>query len=227
MSRSRLATVATVVLLGVAACGSSSKNVSASAGSSLVGLFQIGAGACASGGVNGSYFKMVQPGGTVDAGPYVSNPDSSCADQSITPLSPGADGGLRTGAYQPQPDPPFAANGGSASAAVIKPVGFFAVGFGISTNAKDPQTGNTVPIPRVDRSATKLTGDLSALSVSWNQQQFNQGSPKPNGKGTPDLHGTYDEGTGAYTLDWTSLIEGGPFNGFTGVWHLAGTFRPA
>jgi hypothetical protein len=28
-------------------------------------------------------------------------------------------------------------------------------------------------------------------------------------------------------LTWKSLIVGGQFNGFTGYWHLEGTFVPA
>jgi hypothetical protein len=38
------------------------------------------------------------------------------------------------------------------------------------------------------------------------------------------LSGTYNAKTGAYTIDWSSQIIGGPFDGFTGVWHLEGTF---
>jgi hypothetical protein len=30
---------------------------------------------------------------------------------------------------------------------------------------------------------------------------------------------------GAYVLEGSSQIVGGPFNGFTGIWHLAGTFE--
>ena len=33
--------------------------------------------------------------------------------------------------------------------------------------------------------------------------------------------------TGAFVLEWTSLISGGSFDGVTGVWHLEGTFTPA
>jgi hypothetical protein len=27
-------------------------------------------------------------------------------------------------------------------------------------------------------------------------------------------------------MEWTSTISGGPFDGFTGLWHLEGTFAP-
>jgi hypothetical protein len=170
---------------------------------------------------------MVQPGGTATAGPYVSNPDSTCPDQTTTPLSPGGDGGLRTGVFQAQSEPAFGTDGGSKSGAVITPQAFFAVVFGASTNARDPQTGATLTAPTVTRSGSTLQGDLRAFSVSWNQQHFNQGAPKPGGSAADGAKGTFDEATGAYSLDWTSRIEGGPFNGFTGVWHLEGKFERA
>ena len=37
------------------------------------------------------------------------------------------------------------------------------------------------------------------------------------------MTGTYNADTKAYTLDWTSQIVGGPFNNFSGHWHLEGT----
>ena len=38
------------------------------------------------------------------------------------------------------------------------------------------------------------------------------------------MTGTYNAKTHAYVLNWTSQVVGGPFNGFTGDWHLTGTF---
>jgi len=106
---------------------------------------------------------------------------------------------------------------------VIKPAAFFAVPFGISSNPTDPQTGRKVPAPSLTISGSTLRADFSALSVGWNGQFFNQGAPKPGAKG--DATGTFDPSTKHYSVDWTSAIKGGPFNGFTGVWHLEGTFR--
>ncbi|MEQ1702345.1 MAG: hypothetical protein ABMA25_19720 [Ilumatobacteraceae bacterium] len=54
---------------------------------------------------------------------------------------------------------------------------------------------------------------------------FNQGSPKADGSDA-NLTGTIDAATGHYVIEWTSLISGGSFDGFTGVWHLEGTFTP-
>ncbi|MGH9184742.1 MAG: hypothetical protein ACRD0U_02830 [Acidimicrobiales bacterium] len=232
----RLLTVALVAgLVSLSACGSSGDDDDTAAGGAtgtdeLVGLFRISPGSCAGPVASGSYFRMVESGGSLDGGPYVANGDSTCADQTVTVLEAGTDGGLRTGSYQPQPDPPFDPSGSSASAAVIRPQPFFGVGFGVSTNEQDPQTATGVPAPTVHATDGAVTGDLSAFSVSWNGQQFNQGAPKPGGESSSDgnrVTGTHDSATQAYTLDWSSPIEGGAFDGFTGVWHLEGTFEPA
>ena len=229
---------ATVVAIGVttAACGGSSTPAasSTSSGSSsgpLKGLFRITAGVCGAGGVtSGSSFRMVQPGGKASTGPFVTNGDSTCTDKTWTPLSPGTAGGLTTGAFQPQPAGQFDGSGNSLAGAIIAPVAFFAVKFGLSTNQTDPQTHQQVPAPSLTFSGGALTGQLEALAASWNHQQFNQGAPKPGGA-TPGLtsgpHGTYNPTTHAFTLDWSSQIVGGPFNNFTGIWHLAGVFQPS
>ena len=212
----------TVVVFALTGCSDDGGSDS-TARSGRDGVLEITAGACTSASPTGSWFRMVQPGGTPAQGPYVDNGDSPCPNKAVTPLAPGADGGLRAGSYQPQPDPPFGDGGASRSAAVITPVPFFAVPFGLSTNPTDPQTGRKVPAPAVTIDGGKISADLSALSVSWNGQHFNQGAPKPGESGA--AAGTFDSSSGHYTLDWTSAIKSGPFDGFTGVWHLEGTFR--
>lgn len=219
---------APVVAFGFAACGGGSNATAGAAGGgkALSGLFRVDAGTCDQSGTTGSYFRMLQPGG---ADRYVENGDSPCTDKTWTTLAPGTDGGLRTGAFQRQPDRAFGTGGDSESAAVLAPQPFFAVRFGASTNPSDPQTGAKVAAPVLTSSGGALGGDLRAFSVSWNGQQFNQGSPKPDGGrpgGTRPVTGTYDAATNAYTLEWSSQIVGGPFNGFTGSWHLQGTFQP-
>ncbi|MEX2292648.1 MAG: hypothetical protein WD691_02575 [Acidimicrobiales bacterium] len=195
----------------------------------LVGLFRIDAGTCDGPEVKGSYFRMVQSGGTLADGPFVANGDSPCEDNSLTMLAPGTDGGLLTDEYQPQPEPAFDDAGNAVSARITEPTAWFAVAFGMSTNEQDPQTGRNAPAPRISVIDGVLTGNLSAVGASWNGQAFNQGAPKPGGAApgaTTDPIGTYDAETGVFTLDWTSQIEGGPFSNFTGVWHLEGTFEP-
>jgi hypothetical protein len=201
----------------------------ADAATSLVGTFKITAGANNGSGVTGSYFRMVQPGGTLDGGPYVSNVSSAANDKTYTLLSPGTDGGLKTSGYQAEPSPAFDAAGNSLAGKIIQPTPFFGVNFGVDTAAKDPQTGTSVPVPALAYdSKGNISGDLRAVGASWNNQEFNQGSPKPDGSHpglTAGPSGTYNANTKAFTLDWSSAIVGGPFNGFTGKWHLVGTFQ--
>jgi hypothetical protein len=220
-----------MLAVGLSACSSSSSSSTTTTGGSangeLVGTFKVTAGACSGSTVTGSYFRMVQANGTVAAGPFVPNGDSTCTTNTYSLLSAGSDGGLVTGTYQAQPADPFDASGNGIDAKIIQPVKFFAVNFALSSNPADPVSGAKVPAPSIKVSGGKISGDLSALNVAWNHQQFNQGAPKPDGS-LPGISaaptGTYDASTGAYTLDWSSEIIGGPFNGFTGVWHLEGSF---
>jgi hypothetical protein len=194
-------------------------------------VFKIDPGTCEPTGpvTKGSYFRMIQPNGKPGEGPYVPNGDSPCGDKTWAPMKPGSDGGLKTGAYQPYGDPAFDDKGNGTFSSITQPTAWFAVTFAIATNEKDPQTGDGTSVPKIMVEDGKLSGDLSAYAAAWNKQHFNQGAPKPGGD-RPGLTvgptGTYDEAAKAYTLDWSSQIVGGPFNNFTGVWHLEGTFEP-
>ncbi len=222
--------------LGDAPATASSEDAGAAdgapAGDELRGVFRISPGVCDDGGVTeGSYFRMVQPGGSPENGPFVDNGDSPCGDGTYTPLSPGADGGLLTGEYQAHPEPAFDGDGNALADRITSPQSFFGTRFSTATNPTDPQTGTEVDAPRVFHDgAGELDGDLRAFAAAWNGQHFNQGAPKPDGSrpgNTAGPTGTYDTDTRAFTLTWSSRIQGGPFNGFTGVWHLEGTFEPS
>jgi hypothetical protein len=234
MSRSRFATAGVVlaVTLFAAGCGGGDGNDAGAdvGGGALTGVFNITAGRCSDAGVTtGSFFRMVQPKGKTSTGPFVKNGDSPCGDKTFTPLSPGSDGGLVTGSYQPHPNPPFDGSGNGSAKALSKPQKWFAVAFSLATNPTDPQTKKKVEAPTIEYSGGKLSGDLRALAAAWNGQHFNQGAPKPDGTSpgnTTAPSGTYDAETKAFTLTWASQIVGGPFNNFTGVWHLQGRFEP-
>ncbi|MEY2468924.1 MAG: hypothetical protein QOF21_1622 [Actinomycetota bacterium] len=204
---------------------------SAAESTQLVGAFALTSGACPSGTGTGSYFRMVQPSGNAATGPFVANGDSTCSDQTFTLLSAGTDGGFVTGSYQPAPNPAFDGSGNSQANRISAPATFFGVKFGLSTDPKDLQTGTNVPALTVNADdAGHLTGDLRAWAATWNKQYFNQGAPKPDGSKpglTTAAHGTYNASTGAFVLEWASTVEGGPFNDFTGTWHMEGTFRSA
>ncbi|QIS01931.1 hypothetical protein F5X71_05995 [Nocardia brasiliensis] len=251
-----LAAFAALVLV-VPGCSSGDEDNSTPGGpEQLVGLLRFTPGSVSGDDVAGTWFRMVQPGGTPEKGPYMPNGDSPAQGGSTTLLEPGTAGGLRIGGYQSEPNPGFA-QGNSLSASITKPTKFFAVEFGISTNPVDPQTQRRVPPPTVTNDGGALTADLSSWAASWNDQEFNQGAPKPPEKQDaqvagaeqvqkvwdwvakqwfdkpnsdaaqgPSATGSYDRKTRKFTLQWTSLIVGGPFNGFTGVWHLEGVFEP-
>lgn len=193
----------------------------------LNGLFSITGGVCSGDSVNGSFFRMILPAGDRN-GPFLSNSDSTCSDKTVTPLAAGSSGGLTSGTFQPQPAEAFDGTGNAVSGSVTTPVKFYGVGFATATNETDPQTGQGAGVPQIQIDGDQLSGDLSSFGVTWNRQVFNQGAPKPGG-GLPGktsaVSGSIDRSTGAYVLEWTSQIVGGPFNNFTGLWHLSGIYQ--
>lgn len=258
-TRTLAAALATLAVLATtAACGGKDGAQTSHRGTELVGLLKLTPGSVKGGKVSGTWFRMVQVGGSVANGPYMKNADSPADGGEVTLLQPGTSGGLRLGGYQSQPRPAFAPNGDARAAAITKPASFFGVRFSISTNPVDPQTKTQVAPPTVYAEDGRLTADLSSWGVTWNNQVFNQGAPKPVSSAAAkapgqekaekvwdwvagtylesapaptitgkSATGTYDEKTGAFVLEWTSLIEGGPFNRFIGRWHLEGTFQKA
>jgi hypothetical protein len=223
----------TAALTGLAGLGTGvllETQPAAAAGTPLVGTFTITAGSCSGGTASGTYLRMVLSGGTNAAGPYFSNSDSTCSDNTYTPLAPGTEGGLVTGSYEPQPSPAFDSAGNALAAKITAPVAFEGVKFSTATNPADPQTGLSVPAPSIELDGSALSGNLESFGVSWNNQEFNQGSPKPGGSSpgnTTPVTGVYNPSTGAYALQWSSQVVGGPFNGFSAFWNLTGRFIPA
>jgi len=162
----------------------------------LKGVFHIGAG---------SYFRMIYPAGAKSK--YFTNPYSTDSDKTYTLVTAGTSGGLRTGVLQPAPAPAIDAKGNSLAGAIIRPANFTGISFGLVT------TGTA---PSISVSGGRLSGQVTGFTAEWNKLTFPQGSSK--------LSGTYNAKTHAYVLTWKSLISGGPFNGFTGSWHLQGKF---
>ncbi|AYF74046.1 hypothetical protein D7D52_09405 [Nocardia yunnanensis] len=223
MGRHSYRFAAALAALGLSALAAPSAQAEPAA---LDGLFALAPGVCANGAVTGSFFRMILPTGDA-SGPYLQNSDSRCSDQTVTPLSAGTDGGLVSGSYQPQPAAAFDGAGNAQSGRVTTPVRFYGVDFATATNPTDPQTGAGTGLPQLFSEGGRLSGDLSSLGVTWNNQVFNQGSPKPGGGlpgKTSGISGNIDA-AGNFVLEWTSQIVGGPFNNFTGLWHLAGQYR--
>lgn len=218
-----------VALSVLAGCSSGTSTANPSVSTSahvLVGTLRLTPGACGSSGATGTYFRMINPGGSI-GGPFFANPDSACSEKTYTLARPGTDGGFVTGTYQSNPSPAFDTNGDALANKIVAPQLFTAIDFAISTNKVDPQTGLTVPVPSISVNHGKLSGQVESWSAAWNKQYFNQGSPKPGGTSpglTTPVSGSYDARTGAFVLTWASQVVGGPFNGFTGYWHLQGIF---
>jgi hypothetical protein len=224
------ATIVALIAASGGALGLAQGSASASSGKALIGTFKLAPGACVGYTVSGTYFRMIFPNGSIKAGKFFENPDSLCSNKTFTLAVPGTAGGLVTGHYQPDPKPAFAAQGSALANSIVQPQSFTAINFSIATNAKDPQTGKSVPPPHIVDTNGKLSGQVEAWSAAWNKLYFNQGSPKPGGSHpglTEPLSGTYNASTHAFVLTWASQVVGGPFNSFTGYWHLSGTFVPA
>jgi hypothetical protein len=224
-------TALVVVLLFVTSVVALFGATSASAASSkaLIGTFSLTPGTCSGSTASGTYLRMILPSGT-PTGPYMSNSDSVCHDQSFTALKAGTDGGLITGAYQAQPSPPFDAKGNALAGTITAPTQFYGTSFATSSNKVDPQTHLSVSPPSVIATGSTLHATLPGFAVTWNNQYFNQGAPKPDGSSPGNTRaptGTYNASTGAFTLSWTSQVVGGPFDKFTGQWHLQGFFHAA
>jgi hypothetical protein len=162
----------------------------------LKGLFRISAR---------SYFRMEEPAGA--KAKFFANPYSTDANKTYTLVTGGTDGGLRTGVLQSAPTPAFDAKGDSLAKGIIAPANFTGIKFGLVTVGTAPS---------ITASGGRLSGQLTGFTAQWNKLSFKQGAT---------VTGTYNAQTHAYVLTWSSRISGGPFNGFTGIWHLQGTYQ--
>jgi hypothetical protein len=188
----------------------------------LKGTLELAPGALSHGAYTGTYFRMVYPGGKSG---YFKNSSSTAKDQTYTLLAPGSEGGLKLGSFQPPPKTPFTSTGSARASSITLPEGFEDIKFSISTAKTDAQSGKAVSAPELYLNGDKITGNLSAWTAEWNKIYFNQGSPKPGGiytGSTTPVTGTYNPKTKAFVITWYSQIVGGPFNSFTGFWHLQG-----
>ena len=165
----RALAIGLALALGVgalAACSSGGSSAKGVDGVELIGLFRLTPGAVVGGKTTGTWFRMLQPGGTAATGPYMQNANSPADGGNTTLLAPGTSGGLRTGGYQTQPVPAFDPTGNSLADAITAPTPFFDVRFSISTNKVDLQTKTEVAPPTVLLADGKLTADLSSWSAS-------------------------------------------------------------
>jgi hypothetical protein len=152
---------------------------------------------------SGSYIRMGLPSGGFFANPY-----SKDSNKTYTLIGSGPGAGLRTGVAQKPPSPAFSSHGNSLANSIITPTNFTGILFGVVTTAA----------PTFTLSGDKITGNLGHLYAQWNKQTFYQGNT---------VYGTYNSHTHAYSISWHTEVHGGPFDGYTGYWHLQGTFSPS
>ncbi|HHJ17627.1 MAG TPA: hypothetical protein ENJ80_13105 [Gammaproteobacteria bacterium] len=115
----------------------------------------------------------------------------------------------------------------------LAPFKFFGVNTYVGLNPLTYQAGGSRPAPNVmldlaacSGSSCAITAEFSAWEVMWNGSAFEQG-PRPDKDGPFGLAtGTLDINTLAYSLDWSSQIKNGPFNGVPAFWHIEGTYIP-
>jgi hypothetical protein len=213
--------VALAATAAVALAGGPSQ---AASSSTLDGTFKLTPGSYSGGKAHGTWFRMLISGNRPRK-QYLPNPDSRSRDKTFTLGSPGRDGGLATGRFQPHPEPAFDGKGNARANRIIKPQPFTAINFSVATLQQDPQSKKTVAVTSAGVSGRRLTVRIPGFTAEWNKQYFNQGAPKPDGSGAA-ARGTYNPRTRHFVLTWTSKISGGPFNGYSGLWHLEGTFSP-
>src|SRR6185295_348707 len=88
MTRARTLTVALILATALTACSGSTDKPDAAPGE-LVGLFRLTAGAARGDQITGTWFRMVQPDGDDERGPYMVNADSPADGGEVTLLAPG------------------------------------------------------------------------------------------------------------------------------------------
>ena len=212
-----LALVAGAVAVAVAPSNAASSKT-------LNGTFRLAPGKFSDGKASGTYFRMItgRRGGKTQ---YLANPDSRSRDKTYTLGRPGRDGGLATGRFQQHPSPVFDGKGNARANRIIQPEPYTAIRFSVATLREDPQSKKATAAPSASVDGRRLTLRAPGFTAEWNGEYFNQGAPKPDGSGRAAT-GTYNSRTRRFVLEWTSKISGGPFNGFSGFWHLEGKFSP-
>jgi hypothetical protein len=200
--------VALLVTLGLASCGGGGGGQATGPARTLLGTFDIQPGKCPSAhkAPTGSFLVIVNSAG----GKTVANPAGGCANKFYTPLTPGLDKGIMTGQFQANPTPTFDAHSNSLANAVIQPVSFLGVKFGMGTSANDvqddPAGSPTFAPPRAVVRGTKLSIDLRSLNITY-------GGPASTtcvtghgfgcwNLGSRAATGSYDPKTHDYVVQW-------------------------
>jgi hypothetical protein len=129
-------------------------------------------------------------------------------------LSPGDQGAMVMGTYQGS----FDTGNYGANALATFEFGYFGP-VDVYTQGANAYAVNGGPVenpaaPTGTTSGNTISLDLGAWTIEWCCYEINQGNH--------NVTGSYDSATGEYAVEWSSLIDGGPFNGNIGYWRLNG-----
>ena len=185
------------------------------------------------------------------------NGDSIVPGGAATLLEPGTEGGLRTGGYQSEPNPAFAGGNSLAGSITKPTKFFAVeFGTSTNPVDPQTQRGVVAPtvvnkagVLTADLSAWGASWNNQEFNQACTEAAGESGTggggrcagPAGVGLGRAEMaeHAQRDgrqratgdrhlrPGQPCLHFEWTSLIVGGPFNGFTGVWHLEGAFDRA
>jgi hypothetical protein len=198
----------------------------------MAGTFRVDAGRCALANATptGSYLVVLNAGG----GKSVTNPGGGCVNPNYTPLTPGRDGGVVLGDFQPNAQPTFDEQRNSLSDRIINPVAFGPYKLGMATDAHDEQNapGGTpaFPPPSAERQGRQLHADLRSITITYGgpagttcSTAFGVGCWN---LGSRSAVGTYDPATKHFAVEW-QLGETFAPAGDSLIVHLEGTFIPS
>ncbi|ADG96816.1 conserved hypothetical protein [Segniliparus rotundus DSM 44985] len=188
--------------------------------------------------VPGAYTSLAPGvGGGLRAGGYQSLPDPAFAG---TPTDPKAGDSLADSVTQPTPFflVKFSISTNATDPQTQRPVGPPKVllrtdgtlaadlsSWAATWNGQYFNQGAPKPRPAKD---AQVQGAAQVKQVwDWAAQKFLDAPVADNIPQGDWATGSYDPATRHYSLQWRSLIVGGPFDKFTGLWHLEGVFEPS
>lgn len=99
-------------------------------------------------------------------------------------------------------------------------------------NPHTPTNGTVNGANSIISNGDSIVVDINGMYANWNGINFNQGGVTGDGTAYPGTAFEFDyvskvsnvnENTFDYSMTWTSLIVGGPFNGQTGAWTFTGS----
>lgn len=87
--------------------------------------------------------------------------------------------------------------------------------FGFYTSQNDYLSSDAPPPSAyVDTDNSSINIDLSSWTFSWNGRNLHQGNE--------DITGSYNNNTGEYNINWSSLISAGPLAGYEQTFNITG-----